>query len=163
MLRVYQSFNFDNLNSENQQSKFRPDMNTHQKAVHCQDGITPFHVPNEWFKFNPVFNKYPCANLREFSMSVMWLTSWYWTLKVGYDLSMLMTEFRCWWHLLNVGARRQCIKKVDIGDKNHIFWRNSQNRHQHISSTTFVINIDVNRNFYLISQLDFQFWALRQF
>ena len=31
MLRVYQSFNFDNLNSENQQSKFRPDMNTHQK------------------------------------------------------------------------------------------------------------------------------------
>ena len=32
MLRVYQSFNFDNLNSENQQSKFRPDMITHQKS-----------------------------------------------------------------------------------------------------------------------------------
>ena len=47
MLRVYQSFNFDNLNSENQQSKFRPDMNTHQKTVHCQGGITTFHVPNE--------------------------------------------------------------------------------------------------------------------
>ena len=33
-------------------------------------------------------------------------------------LGMLMTEFRCWWHLLNVGAQRQCKKIVDVGDRN---------------------------------------------
>ena len=32
---------------------------------------------------------------------------------------------RCWWHLLNVGARRLCKTIVDLGDQN------GRNRHQH--------------------------------
>ena len=47
MLRVYQSFNFDNLNSENQQSKFRPDMNTHQKQF-----IVRVVMPRSMFQTN---------------------------------------------------------------------------------------------------------------
>ena len=49
-------------------------------------------------------------------------------MKIG-DLKMMtmmmVTEFRCWWHLLNVGYRCQRKKIVDFDD---------QNRHQHISN-----------------------------
>ena len=43
---------------------------------------------------------------------------WSWWLKVGDDLRMLVTEYWCGWHLLNVGARHLCIKIVDVGDRN---------------------------------------------
>ena len=45
---------------------------------------------------------------------------------VGDDFGMTVTEFRCWWHLLDVGARRLCKQIVDVVDQN------SQNRHQHL-------------------------------
>ena len=39
---------------------------------------------------------------------------------------MLVTEFRYWWHLLNVGVRRFCNKIMNVGDQN------GQKRHQHL-------------------------------
>ena len=50
---------------------------------------------------------------------------------------MLVTEFRYWLHLFNVGAQRLCKKMMDVGDQN------GQNCHQHISSPTPVTDIDV--------------------
>jgi len=53
------------------------------------------------------------------------------------DLWVLVTEFRCWLNLLNVGAGNLCKMIVDVGNQN------GQNRHQHISSPKSVTNIDV--------------------
>ena len=43
---------------------------------------------------------------------------------------MLVTEFRYWWHLLNVGVRLFCKKIMNVDDQN------GQKRHQHIIFVT---------------------------
>ena len=49
---------------------------------------------------------------------------------------MLETEFRCWWHLLNVGARRQCKEKWILVTKKAKPSPISLSCHQYISSPT---------------------------
>ena len=52
---------------------------------------------------------------------------------------MFVTEFGCWWRLLKVGAWRQCIKVVDVGDPNSQKQSlTSYSCHQHISSKIYV-------------------------
>ena len=68
-------------------------------------------------------------------VTVMLVISWCWWhrdwwLKVGNDFRMSVTEFRCWWYILNVGAGRQCKKTVDAGDPN------GHNRHKHLKVVT---------------------------
>ena len=65
--------------------------------------------------------------------------SWYGYIDLGDHSWMLVTEFRYWWHLLDVSAWRLCLKIEDVGDKN------GQNRHQHLKvvTNTFVTKIDI--------------------
>ena len=53
-----------------------------------------------------------------------------WRLNLGDDFEMLLTEFRCWWHLWNVGSRRLCKKTMDVGIRNDL------NRHWHLIFVT---------------------------
>ena len=45
---------------------------------------------------------------------------------VGNNFRVLVTEFRYWWHLLDVGTQRWCLKIKYFGNEN------GQNRHQHL-------------------------------
>ena len=60
-------------------------------------------------------------------------SQWCWWLKVCDDFGMLATEFRCWWHLLNVDARCSCKKIIDVSDQNG---QNVTIRLQHLSPTS---------------------------
>ena len=66
----------------------------------------------------------------------MLVTRWCLWLKIGDNFVILMPDFRCWWYLLNVGARWWC-KKMNVGNQN------GRNRHQHILSPRSVTNIDI--------------------
>ena len=55
-------------------------------------------------------------------VTVMLVISWYWWLKVGDDLWMLATEFRCWYRTL--------MWKMDVGDQNGL------HRHQQLFVVT---------------------------
>ena len=63
------------------------------------------------------------------------MDEWYGWLNVGDNLSMLVTEYRCWWHILNVASKRQCLKKLDVGDKN------GRNRRQHVEVATNTLRV----------------------
>ena len=49
---------------------------------------------------------------------------WWWWLKVDDDFRLLVTGFRCWWHLWNVYAGRYVPGKkiVDVGDLRSLIW-----------------------------------------
>ena len=74
------------------------------------------------------------------SKSAQWQWGW-WHLYVFDDLWMLVTEFRYWWHPLNVGTRHQCKKIVDIGDQN------SQNYHQKMNPSLTLMRRRQNTRF----------------
>ena len=48
---------------------------------------------------------------------------------------MLVTEFWCCWHLLNICERRMFKKTTDVGDQNR------QNRHQHVKVVTNTVRL----------------------
>ena len=83
---------------------------------------------------------------------------WCWWLIVGNDLWMSVTEFRCWWQLLNVSARH-----VDIGDQNghNCQWQSVTNILS-LSPTDFVSNIRhqrrCNRHKLVFKFLVWAFW-----
>ena len=63
--------------------------------------------------------------------------------KIDGDLWILMTEFRCWGHILNVGVRLLCKKIVDVVAKWSKPSPTTNYCHQHMLPPIFVTNIDV--------------------
>ena len=104
---------------------------------HPQSGVLSVNFRNMSLRRIKRSDKRGAESVTEEKFTILFQVSFdllhrcWWQVDVG-DF-MLVTEFRCWWHLFNVGAQRWCLKIEDVGDEN------SQNRHQHLKvvSNTF--------------------------
>ena len=107
----------DNLNIQCCSNCFRPAVLIRWLELTTSGEISKFSIKRNFWRYFGFFNsKVKKGHLRFNSVlfklkirpvimddSDMWLN-------VGDNLLMLVTEYRCWWHLLNIAAKRQCPK-----------------------------------------------------